>query len=243
MTAARTVAIHQPQYWPWPRYIHKAMSSDVFVYLDTVPFSKNGVQNRNQIKTTAGASWLTLPVRQHLGQTIRETRIADTRALDRHAKTVSANYGPTPGYRRWTGELEGFFDCETDSLCDVAIASTEWTLGKLDARGTRVRASELDGLAGERSALIASICRAVNADAYLTGTGSLDYLDVALLERAGCRTFVQQWQAFSYPQLFPDVGFVADLTVLDLLLNCPDDARDMIRAAGSWTPLEARVNG
>jgi hypothetical protein len=243
MTAARTVAIHQPQYWPWPRYLHKAMSSDVFVYLDTVQFSKNGLQNRNQIKTAAGASWLTLPVKQHLSQTIRETRIADIRALDRHAKTVTANYGRAAGYRRWTNEVEGFFDLETDSLCDVAIASTEWMLGKLDAPGTRVRASELDGLAGESSALIASICQAVNADAYLTGTGSLDYLDVELLERAGCRTFVQQWQTFSYPQLFPDVGFVADLTALDLLLNCPDDARGMIRAAGSWTPLAARVHG
>ena len=45
------VAIHQPQYLPWQPYFAKALASDLFVYLDTVQFQKNGVQNRNQVKT------------------------------------------------------------------------------------------------------------------------------------------------------------------------------------------------
>jgi len=46
---------------------------------------------------------------------------------------------------------------------------------------------------------------------------------------------VQQWQPFEYQQQWE--GFVPDLSTLDLLLNCPDEAAPMIETAGSWKPL------
>jgi hypothetical protein len=89
------IAIHQPQYFPWPPYVHKVVSADIFVYLDTVQFTKNGVQNRNRIKTPTGAQWLTLPVRHQFGASIRETSIADPGATGKHWKTVVNNYSRT----------------------------------------------------------------------------------------------------------------------------------------------------
>src|SRR5262249_2175495 len=55
-----TVAIHQPQYLPWAPLLAKAAACDVWVHLDSVPFQKNGVQNRNRIKTPQGPCWLTV---------------------------------------------------------------------------------------------------------------------------------------------------------------------------------------
>ena len=69
------IGIHQPQYLPWLPYFLKIDQSDVFVILDTVDFQKNGLQNRNQIKTNQGAQWLTVPVRQQLGQKIIDVRV------------------------------------------------------------------------------------------------------------------------------------------------------------------------
>ena len=70
------VAIHQPQYLPWLGYLAKWAAADVFVFLDTVQYEKNGWQNRNRIKTAAGAVWLTVPVHyRHLNQRIDETEI------------------------------------------------------------------------------------------------------------------------------------------------------------------------
>src|SRR5207244_6022028 len=100
------VAIHQPQYFPWPPYVHKVMSVDIFVYLDTVQFSKNGLQNRNQIKTSQGPLWLTVPVKHQLGRSIYETEIAEHRAIEKHWKTVAASYGRTAGFERWGNELQ-----------------------------------------------------------------------------------------------------------------------------------------
>lgn len=232
------VAIHQPQYFPWPPYLHKAMSADVFVYLDTVQFSKNGVQNRNRIKTPQGAQWLTLPVGHELGRSIADTRLADARTLEKHWKTIAGNYARTPGFALWRDELAALFEAPYGSLADVAVASTEWLLGKLGARTRRLRASGIAEAEGQASQLVASICRAVGATRYLSGTGALAYMREADFSEIGCELMVQRWTPFEYPQAYPAAGFCPDLSCLDLVLNAPGEAAGLIDAAGSWVPFK-----
>jgi hypothetical protein len=224
------VAIHQPQYFPWPPYVHKVLSADIFVYLDSVQFSKNGVQNRNQIKTAQGPLWLTIPVRNHLGQLLKDTRIADPRATRKHWKTIRTSYARTPGFVRWQDELQQLLDRDNEFLIDPAIASSEWMLDKLSVRNERVRSSEISGVEGEASKLIASICRALGATSYLTGTGALAYLDESDFAEIGCEVMVQQWRPFEG----------SDLSTLDLLLNSPDQAAELISTAGTWGVLHKR---
>lgn len=229
------VAIHQPQYFPWPPYVHKVLSADIFVYLDSVQFSKNGVQNRNQIKTAHGPLWLTIPVRNHLGQLLKDTRVAEPGATRKHWKTIKTSYARTSGFARWGPELEQLLDRDYELLAEPAIASTEWMLSKLNIRSERIKASEIDGVSGEASKLIASICGKLGATTYLTGTGALAYLDERDFAEIGCELRVQQWRPFSYEQVNGE--FVPDLSALDLLLNCPDQAADLINAAGTWVRL------
>ena len=61
------VGIHQPHYLPWLPYFIKIAKCDIFIVLDNVDFQKNGLQNRNQIKTDKGYQWLTVPVEHKLG--------------------------------------------------------------------------------------------------------------------------------------------------------------------------------
>jgi hypothetical protein len=213
------------------------MSADIFVYLDTVQFSKNGLQNRNQIKTAQGASWLTIPVKQNLGQTIRQIEIADTRCSQKHFKTLQANYAHAPGFVRWRSELETLLVTEYNSLLDLATASTEWMLGKLGVTTKLVKASELTGLKGEASELVASICKSLSADIYLTGTGALAYLNNADFAAIDCAIEVQTWQSFEYRQTHEAVGFIPNLSTLDLILNCPDEAAALLKTSGGWKAL------
>jgi len=213
------------------------MSADIFVYLDTVQFSKNGLQNRNQIKTSQGPAWLSVPVRHQFGQAIRETLIADQKATRKHLKTLAANYTHTPGFVRWSDELRTLLETEHKSMGDLAISSTDWLLNKLGATTESVRASELIGPEGKASQLVASICGTLKADCYLTGTGALSYMDESDFTKIGCEILVQQWQPFEYEQAFKNVGFVPNLSTLDLVLNEPDNASQLIRAAGSWRAL------
>jgi hypothetical protein len=231
------VAIHQPQYFPWPRYIHKIMAADVFVYLDTVQFSKNGLQNRNQIKTANGAAWLTIPVKHHFGQKLNEIEVADTHCTSKHWKTLQANYSRTPGFVRWKADLESLLTARYNVLVDVAVASTEWMLDKLAVRTQRMKASNLNKIEGESSQLVASICRELEADVYLTGTGAFAYLQTNDFSAINCQIQAQHWTAFEYEQANQKAGFVDDLSTLDLLLNCPDSAALHINEAGSWLPI------
>ena len=74
----KVVSIHQPAYLPWLGYFHKAMLSDVFVYLDTVQYEKNSFTNRNRILTKQGPIWLTVPVeiKGHTQKKIKDMGIA-----------------------------------------------------------------------------------------------------------------------------------------------------------------------
>ena len=213
------------------------MSADIFVYLDTVQFSKNGVQNRNQIKTSQGPQWLTVAVKHELGRSIRDTPLADADPTVKHWKTLQANYARTPGFQRWKDELHGLLYQEYRTLDEVAIASTEWMIDKLGLNNKRLRASELLGTHGRASELVASICEALKGDRYLTGTGALDYLQADDFKRIDCEVLVQRWTPFSYQQ--PHGEFAPDLSTLDLLLNEPDKAAELISAAGSWEALES----
>lgn len=213
------------------------MSADIFVYLDTVQFSKNGLQNRNQIKTVNGALWLTVPVKHELGKSIRESEIADRRAPAKHWKTLQANYSQALGFRRWHDELRTLLHDGATSLAELTIASTEWMLDKLKVQTKRVRASELAGIEGQASKLVSSVCATLGANTYLTGTGALEYMNPADFEAINCEICVQQWQHFNYPQQWESTGFVPELSTLDLLLNCPDEAAEMIANAGSWKIL------
>ena len=211
------------------------MSADIFVYLDTVQFSKNGVQNRNQIKTSQGPQWLTVAVKHDLGQSILDTQLVDANVGVKHWKTLQANYARTPGFQRWKDELHALLHQQYLTLDEVTIASTEWMIDKLEISNKRLRASEITGAHGRASELVASICEALEGDQYLTGTGALAYLQAEDFKRIGCEVLVQRWQPFSYQQ--PHGDFVPDLSTLDLLLNNPDKASELVRGAGSWEAL------
>lgn len=229
------VAIHQPQYFPWPRYLHKVMSSDVFVYLDTVQYEKNGMQNRNQVKSPQGTAWLTVPIRHHSGQRIRDVEIAEPRAFQKHAQCLASNYARTPGYRRWSDEINAILlGNNYTRLVDIAIASTEWLLKKLGGRARCVRASALDVALLRGSEAVADICAQLGATTYLTGRGALEYLKPEHFSAVGCDVNVQAWRLAPYEQVHPSRGFIPDLSALDLVLSHPDDASSLVGQAGRW---------
>src|SRR5881396_3000859 len=107
------VAIHQPHYLPWLGYVAKWAAADLFVFLDTVQYEKNGWQNRNRIKTRDGPRWLTAPVRARLGTAIRDVMIDNA-------------YARAPSWPRHRDELQSFYGREWDRLAPLAVESARW---------------------------------------------------------------------------------------------------------------------
>jgi hypothetical protein len=230
------VAIHQPQYLPWVPYLDKLACCDLFVYLDNVQFQKNGLQNRNQIKGTTGAQWLTVPVHATLSHTVGQTRIADARWRTKHIKSVETNYARAR-YASWfREELRPILEREWVVLADLNIAVTDCLLKWFGISCKRLRASEL-GVDGKADELVVNICSAVGADVYLSGRGARNYQDETKFYRRGIEVRYQSYENQLYEQCYPEIGFLPNLSALDLVLNAGPQARNIMLAGRDLSTL------
>lgn len=217
------VGIHQLHYLPWLRYVEKIVHSDVFVVLDNIQFNKNGWQNRNRLKTAAGETLLTVPVRAHAGQTLDQVRIHNGVNWKRkHWRTLEQSYRKAGHFPDIAPFLEDVYTRDWEYLNDLNRYMLDHFLKILGVTTRVVYASEL-GAPGAATERLVNIIKAVGGDTYYTGAYALDtYLDRGELERSGIKLRVQHWTPPVYPQLHGD--FVSDLSIVDLLMNCGDRA-------------------
>ena len=109
------ISAHQPAYLPWGGFIERISLSDVFIILDDVQFEKNSFTNRNQIKTSNGPTWLTVPVslKGHTSSSIKDIEIANNKPWHKkHWKTIQQNYKKSPFFR----EHENFLKILTERI-------------------------------------------------------------------------------------------------------------------------------
>jgi WbqC-like protein family len=228
------VAIHQPQYLPWLGYLAKWAAADLFVFLDTVQYEKNGWQNRNRIKTAEGPRWLTVPVRSRFG-----TRIADV-AIDteqpwaaRHLRALESAYGAAPYWRAWCEPLASLYSQPADRLVPVVMASAELIARAIGVAAPARLASTLAVDHDEPTERLIALCRAVGGDTYLAGGHGARYMDAKRFADAGIRVL---YQAYSHPVYAQQHGdFVPFLSSVDLLLMHGDASLAILRRGDAWS--------
>lgn len=215
-----TAVIHQPQYLPYLGFFHKLFQSDVFVVMDSVEFLRRGLQHRNKVKTPQGEQWLTVPVLHRQKQLIHEVMInPDFPWSRKHWQTLVTNYSPAPYFDEYAPSLQQILTREWQTLCELNMVLLQWVMDVLGIQKPVVYASML-GAEGCKSDLLINLCNAVKADTYLSGPGGRDYMDLSAFEAAGITV---QWQTFnppSYMQVFPETGFVPNLSIVDVLFCC-----------------------
>jgi len=224
-------AIHQLHYLPWLRYMEKIAHADVFVVLDDVQYTKNGFQNRNRLKHAGGWMYLTVPVSAHLRQRLDQVEIADVRGWNEsHWRATQYNYGRAAYFSHHAPALAEIYRHRWGRLKDLNWELLTYLCSALGITTHLVRASTL-GVGGEGTERLVEICRAVGADAYYSGAFALEsYLDAHCLEEAGIELVIQEWRCPEYQQLFPELGFIPDLSVVDLLLNEGPAALGVLRS-------------
>lgn len=225
-----TVAIHQPQYMPWLPYIAKAAAVDTFGFMDDVQFQKNGVQNRNQIKTSKGATWLTVPVRASLSSTIAETAIADARWPAKHLRAIEQSYAKAPWRDEVLAGLQPILTEQTDNLADLNIRVCTWMFEWLGLQPKLVRSSQWHSAASREERVI-ELCRYTGASVYLSGRGAGVYQHATHFEHNGISLMYQTWSDKPYKQVHPRVGFVPHLSAIDAFMNLGvDGTRELLAA-------------
>ena len=229
------VAIHQPQYLPWLGYLAKWAAADVFVFLDTVQYEKNGWQNRNRIRTAAGTQWLTVPVHAHLGTPIAAVAVDTSQPWQaRHLHAIELAYCRAPHLAPHHAALCRLLHADWQRLAPVAIASATWLACAVGIATPARLASELGVDGRDATDRLVAICAALGADTYLAGGHGARYLDVGRFRRAGITVLYQRYEHPVYAQQHGE--FVPCLSGLDLLLTHGDASLPILRRGDAWSP-------
>lgn len=229
------ISIHQSQFLPWLPYFYKALKSDIFVILDDVQYQKNGVQNRNQIKTSRGAQWLTVPVSVSLGDSINKTRVADKKIGETINNTIANNYKRATYFEKVYGAVEPIFKKDIDTL---HVLNNELLSAILSLMGVSAKIQYSSNLSTTQTKddLVLEIIQHFGETEYISGQGALDYMDLEKFKKAGVSVYVSEFHYQEYPQLWnKQVGFVPNLSIIDLLCNHNDGAYDYIMSNGTIT--------
>lgn len=213
------VGIHQPQYLPWLGLIERVSQCDIFIILDTVPYSKNYFYNRNKIRTKEGEVWLTIPVLTSglTGQTFIETRINNTKNWGlKHWKTIEQSYRRAPFFDMYQGFFFETLNRRCDFLVDICLETFRFLLDSFAITSRVVRASEL-GAKGAKEDLLLDLCTKTGATRYLSGPDGRNYLNLDAWAANSIAVDFQNYQHPVYQQVYG--GFVPNLSVVDLLFT------------------------
>lgn len=213
-----TAAIHQPDYIPYLGYFYKILHSDIFVFLDDAQFSTGGGHDNNLIKTPRGSYRLKIPVQQTLGDTINAVRTKDE--LDwkkKHLDAVYQNYKDAAFFDRAFPVYEEVLSPDYSSIAELNEAIILMFCAESGIHKPFLKSSDM-AIQTKREQRVYDICRAVNADTYLSGTGAKAYQSEADFSSNGIRLVNSRFKPHEYPQLWD--GFIENLSVLDYVMNC-----------------------
>jgi len=215
----KTVVILQSNYIPWKGYFDLLHEADEFILYDDRQYTRQDWRNRNQVKTPAGAQWLTIPVIGNFGQRIDETAIADRRWASSHWSRIAFLYSKAPHFKTYADHFEQMYQraAEMPLLSQVNRLFIE-DICKLLGIYTPMRwSTEFPRKEGKTEALVA-LCREVQADRYVSGPAAREYLDMALFEKAAIALSFRDYSGYpEYSQQHPP--FTHGVTVIDLLFN------------------------
>jgi len=212
------VSIHQPQYIPWIPYFSKIHQSDLFVLLDDVQYQKNGLQNRNYILTQNGTTRLTLSVKGNFGDKINQMALSDIRDLTKHMKTITQAYYKAPYFNELQPLLEEFFNKPYLLLEEFCSDLVLFICNYMGLKTKIIKSSKINK-SGEKSNMILSICKNLNASTYLSGSGGLDYLDQQSFSDSNIKLKLLNYRFKEYKQVNNKSEFIKELSILDLVFN------------------------
>jgi hypothetical protein len=227
----KIVVISQPRYLPASNYLHRMTLCDIFIYLDTVQFTERDYENRNQIKTPQGSTWITVPVQhQHHKQPLKEISIHQTSRWNKnHWGTLQRNYARAAHFADHASFLKDLYSRPWDKLVELNYAILEYLVQVLDIRCTFLKASELKPMHHNGQELLIDLVRQVGGTHYLSGALGRNYIQEDTFRASNLRLSYHEYVHPVYPQLWGN--FLPYMSVIDLIFNCGNQSREILLKA------------
>lgn len=185
-----TIAIHQPNFFPWVGYFDKIKNCDYFVFLDDVQYTKGSMLNRAHIYSTL----ITCPVHYRFGQKIKDILMADSiKWKYKLIKMLSYKYRediPTHIYNIILNPIP--------LLSIYNSVNIMYVCGMLNIMPKKafVVQSEIEKFSSTGQDLIADIVEYLGGDIYYSGTGAKNYMDEAYMDKRGIDIVYQDTSKF-----------------------------------------------
>ena len=222
------VAILQPTYWARAHVWNRIFASDVYVWLDSVKFSRSATkwEDRTIVEAPDGRPVvLRLPLRgSRLALWSQAGVQPDWR---RHLLTIRHCYAKRPHWPALGPAVEAVYAADAETIAEVCWRTFQACRQVLAPAARVVRSSDLD-VRSAKGDLVLDLVKAVGGTTYLSGAPGLAYLPLDRFRREGVRVAVQDWKAPVTRR------GLADPSVLDLLANTgAAGARDLLSEV-SW---------
>ena len=215
------VTMHQPNYLPYLGFFHKAAHAELFVSYDIAQFTRRDFHNRNKVKTSAGATWMTVPVKKAWRSPIKDIEIENSRDWGQHhLNTLKSCYYHAPYFKDYLPYFEDIYSRRWEKLVDLNEEIIRHFLKILFSQDKIISARDLDVPDGlDPTERITWIMRAVGASTFISGSFGREYLDEGRF--TDVKLVYQDFHHPTYDQQYP--GFIPNLSFIDCLLNMGED--------------------
>ena len=214
------VVVLQPSYIPWRGYFDQIRRADLFIFYDDVQYDKHGWRNRNQIKTTQGKQWLTIPVHSKgvtEGLPINQVKIDWSKPWAKnHIKALTFAYKKSPHFASYALWLDSVYERRDALLADFTIWLTTEIARKIGITHTQfMRSSEIPNITGQKTERLLQILQYVGANHYISGPAAKAYIESERFDAAGITLEYIEYTYPEYPQLYPP--YDPNVSILDLM--------------------------
>ncbi len=221
--ASKTIAIHQPNFFPWLGFFNKIHSSDVFVYLDHVENNPRTAIYTKRVKILVNKQehWLTCGLKNEPGKVfvpINKMQIDNPgRLKDKHLKTLELSYKKSLFFTEAFSVVEEFYDHKSDLISERNIHVINLICEKLNINTKKISSGNLN-IHSASNQLLIDIIKNVKGTCYLPGGGAGDYQDDELFAQNDITLKFQNFIHPVYEQTNSD-SFVKGLSLIDSLMN------------------------
>lgn len=194
---------------------------DELILFDDMQFTRRDWRNRNQIKTSQGTQWLTVPVKVKgkYFQTIRETEIDGKDWAQNHWKALIQNYRRTPYFNEIVAWLEPLY--LNNAYTHLSVLNRQFIEAVCLYLGikTIIRSSWDYALTEGKTERLVNLCLQASATEYISGPAAMNYIEENVFIEHNVKLTWFDYSGYAeYPQLWGE--FTHQVTILDLLFNC-----------------------
>ena len=230
----KKIAILQSNYIPWKGYFDLIASVDEFILYDDMQYTRRDWRNRNQIKSSQGVQWLTIPVqvKSKYDQKIKNTVIDGSGWAKMHWKALEQNYKRAPHFDEVAQWVKPIYEAATDThISSLNRKFITAICNFLDIKTVITNSWDYCLIEGKTERL-ADICKQAGAGEYLSGPSAKNYIEESMFSDMSIKLTWMDYAGYpEYPQLWGE--FSHGVTVLDLLFNCGKSAPQFMKYTGS----------